>query len=520
MHMRNRRLAFGSTILGIVLLLTGIVFAQPSGKLVVTITETPPHLDVMSNTTGPVVNTAHHIYENLFNYDEGFRPAPMLVDTWQVDEEGKSWTFTLRQGVLFHNGDEMTVDDVEASFNRWVQVSRLGRTFADLIFEKIDDYTFRLVSLETRADLLDTISGTSQALVIMPAEIANAAGANEITDPTQFIGTGPFMFVELVPDEVVRMRAFPDYVGRDGPPDGAGGGKVALVEELEFRIIKDVPTRTAALRAGEIDIIPEGISGADKPTLEADPDIEVMIIPGNQKWGPIFNFNSTWGNNRQFRQAVAAAMDHEELGLAMVGDPDLFDVHPGLAFRGGFFFDGEAGSDLFDIRDQDLARERLAESGYDGEEVVIISTKANIFQDRMATVLQAQLEDIGVNVRIDWYDGATLRQVRTQPDQWTIIPAGWGTTFNPGIYAQSFLCTSGSWSGFCDPELDEIFLRAAATIDLEERAEVYTELQEAMLEVHVPQILIGDFQGLRAFRSDLTGVRPFKDFRAWGVGRQ
>ena len=193
------------------------------------------------------------------------------------------------------------------------------------------------------------------------------------------------------------------------------------------------------------------------------------MIPGNQKWGPIFNFASPVFNNRLNRQAVAAAMDHEELALAMVGDPDLFDIHPGLAFRGGFFFN-EAGADLFDYRDQDRARELLAESGYNGEEIVIISTKANIFQDRMATVLQAQLQDVGMNVRIDWYDGATIRQVRTQPDQWDIIPGGWGTTFNPGIYAQAFLCTSGAWSGFCDEDLDEIFIRAAATIDLDERA--------------------------------------------------
>lgn len=504
-------------LLSVVLMLTGLVFAQPSGRLVVALTETPPHMDVMTNTTGPVVVSAQHIYEMLFNYDDGFRPAPMLVDTWEADAEGKVWTFTLRQGVLFHNGDEMTVDDVEASFNRWVQVARLGRSYAELIFERLGDYSFRLVSLTTRADILDDFSNSSQALVIMPAAIANAAGANEIIDPTQFIGTGPFMFVELVPDEVVRLRAFPDYVGRDGPPDGAGGGKVALVEELEFRIIKDVPTRTAALRAGEIDMIRQGVSGADKPTLENDPNIVVSIIPGNQKWGPIFNFASEFGNNRLFRQAVAAAMDHEELALAMTGDPDLFDINPGLAFRGGFFYN-EAGADLFDYRDQERARELLAEGGYDGEEVVIISTKANIFQDRMATVLQAQLQDVGVNVRIDWYDGATLRQVRTQPDQWAIIPGGWGTTFNPGIYAQAFLCTSGAWSGFCEPDLDEIFLRAAGTIDLDTRAGIYEELQAAIIEVHVPQILIGDFQGLRAYRSNLTGVRDYKDFRAWGIG--
>ena len=250
--MRKLKLTLGSALFGMVLLLMGAVLAQPSGRLVVSLNATPPHLDIMSNTTLEVSEPAHHIFETPFNYNAGFRPAPMLVDTWESDAEGKNWSFTLRQGVLFHNGDEMTVDDVEASFNRWVQVSRLGRGFADLIFEKVDTYTFRLLSLTTRADLLDTISGISQSLVIMPADIANAAGANEITDPSQFIGTGPFMFVEMVPDESILLQAFPDYSARSEPASGDGGGKVAMFAEVEWRIITDVPTRTAALRAGEI----------------------------------------------------------------------------------------------------------------------------------------------------------------------------------------------------------------------------------------------------------------------------
>ncbi len=480
---------------------------------------TPPHLDVMSDTTSVVGDPANHIYEGLFAWSDGFRPIPMLVDIWDVDTEGNVWTFTLRQGVLFHNGDEMTVNDVEASFNRWVQVSRQGRTYADVTFEKIDSYSFWLVSSETRADILENFSAASQALVIMPAEIADAAGANEITDPNQFTGTGPSEFVELVPNESVLLRSFPDYVGRGGPPDGVGGGKVALVAELEFRIITDVPTLTAAFQAGEIDVVSGNIPGIYKPTFEAAPNVVVQVVPGTQKWGPVFNFNSAVFNNRLNRQAVAAAMDHEELALTMTGDPELFDINPGLAFEGSFFYN-EAGAEFFDVRDQDRARELLAESGYDGEEIVIISTKASIFMDRLATVLAAQLQDVGMNVRIDWYDGATLRQARTQLDLWDIIPGGWGTTFNPGVYGGAFRCDSDSWSGFCDPALDEIFIRAARIIDLDERAEVYEELQQAIIETHVPQVLIGDFQAFLAYRSNVTSVRAYKIFRAWGVAKQ
>lgn len=519
MLMRNRSSSIRSALVGLAIMFAGVSFAQPSGRLVVSLEATPPHLDLMSNTSEEVLLPGHHIYETLFAFDAGFLPTPMLVDTWTSDDEGTVWSFTLRKGVVFHNGAEMTTSDVAASYNRWAQVSRIGRTYADVEFEIVDDYSFRLVSASPKADLLYSLSNTSQAFVIIPADVANAAGANELTDPSQWIGTGPFQFVEMVPDEYVLMRAFPNYASRDEPPTGYGGGKEALVAELEFRIIKDVPTRSAVLRAGEIDVIPDNVSDSDKSTLDADPNIEVQVIPGSFKWAVFFNATRPFSGNRLFRQAVAAALDHEELALAMTGgDRELFDLNPGLAFRGSFFYSDAAG-DSWNQHNLDRARELLEEAGYNGEELVIISTKSTAIRDRMTTVMHAQLQAAGINVRVEWYDQATLRDVRAQPDKWDILPERWGTTYNPGVYAQSFSCAAQGWQGFCEPELDRIFERAAAAVDPNERKAIYAELQTAMHTTYVPQVLVGDFFSLRAFRSNVVGVRPFKDFRAWGVSK-
>jgi peptide/nickel transport system substrate-binding protein len=287
---------------------------------------------------------------------------------------------------------------------------------------------------------------------------------------------------------------------------------------LEFRIIKDVPTRIAALRAGEIDVVAQGIPGADRALLDADPDVDVSVVYGYQKWGPIFNGVSPSGGNMMFRQAVAAALDHEEIALAMTGDPELFTIHPGLPVASSIFT-SDISASSFDVRDLDKARDLLAASGYDGREVVIISTRSNIFQDRMATVMAAQMEAIGIDVRIDWYDGATIRQVRTQPDQWDIIPAGWGTTSDPAIYAQAFGCASGSWTGHCYDELDAIFAAAASAFDPDERATIYEGLHVAMIETYVPQIMLADFHTLRAARSNIGGVSSYINFFAWNVSK-
>jgi len=495
-------------------LAVGAAFAQ-SGTLVVALDATPANLDQMSNTTLEVTFPASHIFEQLFDFDVSGRPQPGLAESYEVDATGRTWTFQLRQGVLFHNGQEMTVDDVEASYDRWRVASQVARQWDDVIFERLGDYAFRLVSLSARGNMLFDLTQSSQALVIMPADIASAAAPNELTT---YVGTGPFMFDSMVPDEYVRLARFPGYVARSEPMSGRSGAKNALVDMVEFRIIKDIPTRVAALRAGEIDVVAQGIPGSDRPVLDADADVTVQVVRGFQKWGPIFNGQRPLGGNQLLRQAVAAALDHEEIALAMVGDPDLFTIHPGLPVATSLFTsDIAAGS--FDVRDQAKARELLAASGYAGEEVVIISTRSNVFQDRMATVMQAQLQDIGMNVRIDWYDGATIRQVRTQPDQWDIIPGGWGTTVDPAIYAQAFTCASGSWTGHCYPEIDEIYARAAAAFDSEVRRQIYEELHVAMIETYVPQILLADFHALRAYRSNVSGVQEYIDFYAWGVSK-
>lgn len=510
-HMIRRFLA---SAVAAAALTAGAAFAQ-SVTLVVALDATPASLDQMSNTTLEVTFPASHVFEQLFDFDLSGRPQPGLVESYEVDDTGRTWTFQLRQGVLFHNGEEMTVDDVEASYDRWRVASQVARQWDDVIFERVDDYAFRLVSLTSRGNMLFDLTQSSQALIIMPADIARAAAPNELTE---YVGTGPFMFDAMVPDEYVRVVRFPDYVARSEPRNGRSGAKEALVDAVEFRIIKDIPTRVAALRAGEIDVVAQGIPGADRAVLDGDPDVTVQVVRGFQKWGPIFNGQRPLGGNQLLRQAVAAALDHEEIALAMTGDPELFTIHPGLPVATSLF-SSDVAADAFDVRDQATARELLAASGYDGEELVIISTRSNVFQDRMATLMQAQLQDIGMNVRIDWYDGATIRQVRTQPDQWDIIPGGWGTTTDPAIYAQAFTCESGSWTGHCYPELDEIFERAAAAFDPEVRRQIYEELHVAMIETYVPQILLADFHALRAYRSNVSGVQEYIDFFAWGVSK-
>jgi peptide/nickel transport system substrate-binding protein len=454
---------------------------------------------------------AHHIYETLFAWGADFAPKPMLAESYAISPDRKTWTIRLRRGVKFHNGKEMTADDVVASIDRWRKVSSIGRGWTDVKHEKADPYTIRLSSDQPRGVILSDFASTSVSLVIMPKEVADGAPANELK---QYVGTGPFQFDALVPDQVVRLKAFRNYVSRSDPPDGMRGAKRAMVETLEFRIIKEPATRVAALQSGEVHIVPS-VQASDRRTLRNDSNITLTLLNPYQWWGFGFNFTRALAGNLKIRQAIQAGIDHAELALASAGEQDLYRLDPALSVVGTFYY-SDVGKELFNQKDRAKARRLLQEAGYNNEPIVIVSTKANIIQDRMATVLHKQLEEMGMRVQTDWYDGATLRQVRTQRDRWDIIPVGWGTVFDPNVYSQNWHSRSGSWGWYNNREMDLAMDSAARSVDLNVRKRHYANMQRIFVN-DIPMLKVFDLFSLRAARRSVQNVSPFKDLVVWNA---
>ncbi len=480
-------------------------------KLTVALDATPPHLDIMSVTFAEVSFPARHVFEQLFAYGRDFTPKPELAEGYTISPDGRVWTIRLRRGVKFHNGKEMTADDVMASIDRWRRVSSVGRSWTDVRHEKVDAYTIRLTASEPRGTIPNDLAGFTVALVILPKEVVESAPANELK---QYIGTGPFMFDAMVPDQYVRLKAFPGYVSRDEPADGMRGGKRALVETLEFRIIKEPATRLAALQSGEVDIIPS-VLGSDRRTVSGDQNITLTLLKPFQWFGYSFNFSRPLGGNLKIRQAIQAGIDHDEIGLAVAGDRDLYRLDPALSAPESFFY-SDVGKELFNQKDKAKARRLLAEAGYRGETIVIIATKAAVWSDRMATVLQKQLEEIGMKVQIDWYDGATLRQVRTVRDRWDITVAGWSTVTDPNVYKENWHSRSGSWGWYDIPELDIMMDAATRAVDLNARKRIYADMQRVFVD-QIPMLKVFDLFGLRASRKSVKNLSPYKELVLWNA---
>ena len=488
------------------------LIAKPKGTIIAAISGSPPHLDIQANTTVEMWWPAGHVYEQLFAWGADFAPTPMLAESYSVSEDNLKWTIKLRKGVRFHNGDILDADDVLASIERWRKVSNTGKTWGNTKVVKVNSHTIQIQLEKPKGTMLNDLSQTSMSLVIHPAEDVRGVPANELKS---FVGTGPYQFEKLIPDQAVKLKAFPGYVSRGGKPNGLAGGKEALIENIEFRVIKEPSTMLAALLAGEIHVI-DTLQSTDVETVRKNPNVKTDLIKPRYWWGYSFNFARKLGANLYFRQAVQAAINHDEIAMSVTGDESLYRLDCGISHLGTFWHSTLGCRGVWDVRDQEKAKRLLKKARYNGEELLVIGTKGNIFYDRMSTVLKSQLRAVGVNVKIDWYDYATLRQVRNKKDTWDVLVGGWGTTFDPNIYKQAWY--KGTGRGWADiPELSVIMDQATEASDVNQRKMYYADMNRIITE-QIPMIKAFDGYGVRAYRKEVSGYQEgFKMTTFWNV---
>src|SRR5688572_21659345 len=210
----------------------------------------PPSLDLHSTTAVIVQQITWHIYEGLYTYDKNYNAIPLLVDGHTVSDQGRTYTFKLRRGVKFHNGKEMTSADVVASLKRWGKMSTPGKqVFKDVEgVEAKDSHTVASYLKEPVGSLIMGLARPNSGAVIYPKENIDAAGEGQIK---QFIGTGPYRFVEHNPDRHIKLARFKDYVARADAADGFGGKRTAYLDEILFIPVPDVAVRLAGVETGE-----------------------------------------------------------------------------------------------------------------------------------------------------------------------------------------------------------------------------------------------------------------------------
>src|SRR5690606_31456763 len=221
------------------------------GELKIAINAQPPSLDPQASTATATRDTARLVFESLLVLNADFEPVPFLAEEVE-SEDNQKFTFHLRQGVKFHNGEEMTAEDVVASMNRWKENNnKAKKVIGDSEFQIEDDYTVTLELSEPSSLAMTVMASPGQFAAIMPKEINESAGPDGVTE---YIGTGPFEFVEWQKDNYIHFTKFEEYEPLEEETDGLAGKREALVDDVYFYISEDASTRLAGIQSGEYDI--------------------------------------------------------------------------------------------------------------------------------------------------------------------------------------------------------------------------------------------------------------------------
>ena len=227
-------------------------------------------LDPVTNTAFITMQFAFMVYDQLFSVDENYEPHPQMVESYTVSDDRKSYRFTLRPGLKFHDGSPVRAADAVASIGRWAMKDPAGGKMAALgmKLDVVDDRSFTLSLNEPFGPVIDSMAKPSWALFVMPEkEIANRPVSEAVTSAN---GSGPFRLVRSawVPGAKIVFERNPDYVSRSEPARFYSGGKVVKVDRVEWDIIPDMSTAVSALTKGEIDSI-ENVSFDLVPGPEA-----------------------------------------------------------------------------------------------------------------------------------------------------------------------------------------------------------------------------------------------------------
>lgn len=471
--------------------------------------EPPTVMDAQSSTATITNHIARQVFESLFANDATLSPKPMLVEDYTLSDDNLVYTFHLRDGITFHNGDPMTAVDVVASLNRWGLVSGRGRHAFERMnsLEKVDDLTVEMAFDVPTGIVINDLASISS--FIMPASIAEATGEDTLTE---FIGTGPFKFEEHAPDQYLRLVRFDDYVPRDEEPDGESGRRIAYVDQIDFIPVPDESVRANGVISGEYHFA-EAIPPDYLDTLEADPNVVAHIVKPNYHYG--FHLNKAEGlfTDVNARHAIQQVFSQSEALKAGFGRDELIRADPSLAGEETAWYT-TAGAEAYDNPDPERARALLDEAGYDGEPVRWLTTHEYPYYFRIADYVQQFAEEIGLNIELVVSDWATVVQNRADPSANEIFSTGHPQYTHPATAAFN----DENWPGFWVSEAkDEAVAAMVEAPDDEALSAAVDQYSEVFWE-EMPYVKVGDNFGFRASGANVVGFQNMPDFFFWNLG--
>jgi peptide/nickel transport system substrate-binding protein len=454
--------------------------AQVSGgRLDVVVQPEPPSLMLGLVQNGPTQLVAGDIYESLLRYGTDLSPQPSLAKSWEVSDDGLTYTFQLEEGVKWHDGEDFTADDVVFSVDTFLRETHPRLRVSLEHMESVTAEGPHTVVFKLKQPFGPFLGifevGT---MPMIPRHIYEGTVFADNPANATPIGTGPFKFREWVRGSHIHLVKNEEY-WLEGRP---------YLDEVFYRVIPDAASRAVAFETGEVDVLPGGaVENWDVPRLTA---MDGVCSTG-AGWEYFAPHSWMWMNNRggptankQFRQAVMYALDREAMRDVVWNG--FGKVATGPVSSATNFYSG----DVTDYsRDLDKARALLAEAGYNGEPVRLLPLPYGETWQRWAEMTRQNLEEAGINVVMEATDVAGWNEKTSQWDYdlaFTYLyqygdPA-LGVARN---YLAANIAKGSPWNnvqGYENPEMDTKWAEAAVAVGTDARQALYDEIQAAIVD--------------------------------------
>ncbi|MBE7722539.1 ABC transporter substrate-binding protein [Lacrimispora indolis] len=434
----------------------------------------------------------HNVYETPIKFGPDGSHEPLLAESWEVSDDGKTYTLHIRDDVYFHDGTKMTADDVAFSIDTAGHTAQGAAQLANLDSAvATDDKTVVITLTAPYGPFLNALAGR-YALVVSKA-LYESVGEDAYNDKP--VGTGPYTFVSRVSGDRITMEAFDNY-----------WGGVPAIKHVTYLILTDINTQMVSLENGDIDVLIQANVGSltklksDKVTWQTTDASSMCSMHLNLNEGPAKDIN--------FRKALMYGINKEEVnigvyeGYATVGD---IPIAPSFSGR------PDAGTYEVVEYNLDTAKEYLAKSGYNGEEFKIL-TVAGSRNESASQIIQGQLIELGINCTVNALDAASYQAAADAGEFGASVRAqGVSVLDADGMFFQyhsEFLVQPGLYdAGITSPEMDAYLTAGRTETDPEKRKENYAAACNLIAE-HALSVCLYYEVNACAFNSSIKGVVP------------
>jgi peptide/nickel transport system substrate-binding protein len=470
-------------------------------------------LDPIWTTAYVTRDHGYMVYDTLFAMDENNAVKPQMVDKYTVSADKMLWTFTLRDGLAWHDGKPVTAEDCVASLKRWGKRDTMAQKLMDFVkdFKAVDAKTFTMELKEPYGLVLDSLGKPSSNVpFMMPKDVAETDPFKQISSR---VGSGPFIYDDAAskPGERHVYVKNTKYKPRAEPPSGLAGGKVVKVDRVEVIEMPDTQQQVNALIVGEIDML-EQIPHDLIPILKKDKGVKLV------DWNPLghvfvirFNHKVKPFDNAKIRQAALYAMRQEDYLKATIGDPAYYKVCS-ASFICGTPNAVDAPDGILIKPNLERAKALLKEAGYDGTPIVLMQSTTLPALTNMAPVTKALLEQAGFKVDMQSMDWQTLVTRRTKKEP--ADKGGWNVFHTYSVSADAlnpisnaYYAANGdkAWFGWPDdPTMEKLRDQYAKETDPGKAKALAAAIQARALET-AQFGWLGQWYGPGATRADISG---------------